>query len=231
MRPANITAVLFDVGGVLQILDHQRVQRALAPIATEISEESIDRAHYVALASVTASTQEVRRDEYFAAYFLALGIPNTRKDEAMNLFLEELGDGSGWTKVVPGAARLLRDIADAGLRLAVVSNTMAGGVEDRLRQSGLCQVGTGAGACVDAIIDSQVAGVRKPDPKIFRTALDAVGAEPDQAAFVGDDLYDDIHGAESVGIHAVHFDPLELCPATDHPHARRVNDIAELLGI
>ena len=44
----------------------------------------------------------------------------------------------------------------------------------------------------------------KPHPEAFRAALDAVGvAEAATAVFVGDRLYDDIHGAANVG-HAHH---------------------------
>ena len=45
----------------------------------------------------------------------------------------------------------------------------------------------------------------KPHPEAFRAALDAVDVkEPERAVFVGDRLYDDIHGAQSVGMRTVY---------------------------
>jgi putative hydrolase of the HAD superfamily len=43
----------------------------------------------------------------------------------------------------------------------------------------------------------------KPDPAIFRAALEAAGCRPDQAVHIGDSLVHDIAGAHRVGIHSV----------------------------
>lgn len=43
----------------------------------------------------------------------------------------------------------------------------------------------------------------KPDPLIFRAALEAVGCQPSQAVHVGDSLTHDVAGACGVGIHSV----------------------------
>jgi putative hydrolase of the HAD superfamily len=45
--------------------------------------------------------------------------------------------------------------------------------------------------------------VRKPDPRIFRRALDALGVEPENALFVGDRLYEDVRGAGELGMTTV----------------------------
>ena len=43
----------------------------------------------------------------------------------------------------------------------------------------------------------------KPDPLIFRAALEAVGCQPSQAIHVGDSLTHDVAGARNIGIHSV----------------------------
>lgn len=47
-------------------------------------------------------------------------------------------------------------------------------------------------------ITAEVVG--KPAPPFFRTALDELGIAPDRAVLIGDDLTDDIGGAQAVGI-------------------------------
>ena len=47
----------------------------------------------------------------------------------------------------------------------------------------------------DVIIDSYVVGVEKPDPAIFRIALDGMGVKPEHAIFVGDIYAIDMLGA------------------------------------
>jgi putative hydrolase of the HAD superfamily len=46
-------------------------------------------------------------------------------------------------------------------------------------------------------------GYRKPDPRLFAAALDALGVRPDQAIYVGNDMYCDIFGAQQAGLRAV----------------------------
>lgn len=50
------------------------------------------------------------------------------------------------------------------------------------------------------IVDSTRVGCAKPDPRIFRSALDALGMEPADAVFVGDSLPRDMAGARAIGM-------------------------------
>ena len=56
---------------------------------------------------------------------------------------------------------------------------------------------------LDAMVFSSEVGLRKPDPRIFQEALDRLGIEPQETVFVGDRLYDDVSGAQAVGMRAV----------------------------
>ena len=52
------------------------------------------------------------------------------------------------------------------------------------------------------MLDSALVGVEKPDPAIFRAALDALGVAPAEALYVGD-LYEvDVVGARAAGMPA-----------------------------
>ena len=51
----------------------------------------------------------------------------------------------------------------------------------------------------DAIIDSQVAGIEKPDPEIFQTALDILNVKASDAIVVGDSYERDIQPAKMLG--------------------------------
>ena len=79
----------------------------------------------------------------------------------------------------------------AGLRTALVSNCNRStrGIVERL----------GLVDSVDAVVLSCEVGSSKPDPLIYRTALDAVDVEPEQAVFV-DDQTAFCDGARALGI-------------------------------
>lgn len=55
----------------------------------------------------------------------------------------------------------------------------------------------------DTVIESAVVGIRKPDPSIFRLAVDAMGLAPDETIVVGDSYDKDIIPAKQAGCHAV----------------------------
>jgi HAD superfamily hydrolase (TIGR01493 family) len=78
----------------------------------------------------------------------------------------------------PDTAEALRLIKDAGLPVAVVSN-IAWDVRDVFDRHGMTDL-------VDEFVLSYVEGVVKPDPKIFLSACDRLGVEPEQALMIGD---------------------------------------------
>ena len=77
-------------------------------------------------------------------------------------------------------------------RLGVVSN-FYGNLEAVCRSSGLAPL-------LDVMADSHCIGAEKPDPAIFRAALDALHAEPETTLFVGDSMRRDCEGAYRAGL-------------------------------
>jgi putative hydrolase of the HAD superfamily len=73
--------------------------------------------------------------------------------------------------------------------------------------------------------------LRKPDPRIYRLALDQLGVEPEQAVFVGDGANDELAGAERVGMTAVGVDSPggELPEDWDGPRIRALPELLELV--
>jgi putative hydrolase of the HAD superfamily len=55
----------------------------------------------------------------------------------------------------------------------------------------------------DSTVFSCSVGLRKPDPRIYRLALDELDVAPEEAIFVGDGANDELAGAERVGMRAV----------------------------
>jgi putative hydrolase of the HAD superfamily len=93
------------------------------------------------------------------------------------------------------AAPALSALRDLGLGLACVSNWDIS-LSEVLERCGL-------GGGLDAVVSSAAAGARKPDPAIFRPALDATGCAPGEALHVGDTPEEDIDAANAAGIPAL----------------------------
>ena len=100
--------------------------------------------------------------------------------------------------VEPDVLTTLEELHTDGYRMGRVSNVS---LLPHLMRADLERLGVAQ--YLDASVFSSEVRVRKPDPRIFREALDRVGTEPDETVFVGDRLYDDIGGAQAVGMRAV----------------------------
>ncbi|WP_339753845.1 YjjG family noncanonical pyrimidine nucleotidase [uncultured Winogradskyella sp.] len=56
------------------------------------------------------------------------------------------------------------------------------------------------------ITNSEMVGVKKPNPKIFNFALDIANANADESIMIGDSIEADIVGANNIGMDTIHFD-------------------------
>lgn len=57
----------------------------------------------------------------------------------------------------------------------------------------------------DPVIISGDVGYRKPDQRLFTAALTAMGMEPSEVLYVGNDMYRDVYGAQRLGMKTVFF--------------------------
>jgi HAD superfamily hydrolase (TIGR01662 family) len=98
------------------------------------------------------------------------------------------------------ALPVLAELRRHGLLLGLVSNT-GRDLDEFVRHHGLD---------VDVALASRQHGKTKPDPTIFRAALDRLGVEPADAAMIGDSLEDDVAGARALGMRAFLLDREQL---------------------
>lgn len=165
----------------------------------------------------------------------ALGLDPATFDEPSLAALEEVYANAAidvLPSVVPGAHDVLTELRGRGFRIGLISNTgrtpgyALREILDRL----------GLATSIDAMVFSNEHGACKPQPSIFETLRDALGVDYEEMMFVGDNLYVDVHGAQRLGITAVHFDPpvrgTAIAPPFEHgldivPHAT-IRDLREL---
>lgn len=91
---------------------------------------------------------------------------------------------------------LIRDLRERGLRTALLSNH-ASNLPDLLRDLGLEDL-------FDVVVVSALEGVVKPDPAIYRRALDRLGVAPEEAVFV-DDQRANVKAAQRLGMTGFRF--------------------------
>ena len=221
--------MLLDVGGIFHLPDHKVIAGACERGGAAIDRDRIDLAHYTATTAFrTDYTGEMPWeqfwDRYIDVYTTTLGVgegDDTRADVVEHLH-NEFTTAAIWRHLIPGSVDGLRAVAATGTRLGVISNA-DGTVGQRLREQEVLQVGPGIGVEVECVIDSGEVGVSKPDPRIFRIALDAIGLEAGQCWYVGDMPGIDVVGARAAGLHVLVMDPFGV-----HGRDRGFDTVASL---
>ena len=102
-------------------------------------------------------------------------------------------------EVAPGTRPMLAELKRRGLKLAVISNW-----DQRLP---LLLERLDLADPFDTFAISAIVGAEKPHPRIFETALAALGVAAERALHVGDSRRDDVEGALGVGMQALLLSP------------------------
>jgi len=204
-----ITVVLFDLDDTL--FDHWASTRAaLADL----------RRRFPALDSLPAALVETEHRRLLEALHLrvlagALTVDEARVERFRQLLALAGGTADGAAAAAAEAAAAYRAAYLAHWRpvegalelLAAVHGRLATGVvtnnvaAEQRQKIAAC----GFGPLLDAVVISEEAGVTKPDPRIFRMALDQLGRPAEEAVMIGDAWETDIAGARAAGIRPIWF--------------------------
>jgi len=218
---ARVDAVLFDWGGTLTPWHSLDLVAQWYPYA-----QVYDAAHAKELAQRLFDAEESiwqrQRDTGGAAgtgnlqrVFDLAGIDTDswQHAEAMDAYLE------AWdphTHTDPDVVPMFEELRADGVKVGVLSNTMwpREHHEAVFRRDGVLHL-------VDGAVYTSETTSGKPHADAFLLAMAAVGmTDPSRVVFVGDRPWDDIHGAQQVGMRAI------LVPHSDIPaHQQMVVDV------
>jgi putative hydrolase of the HAD superfamily len=96
----------------------------------------------------------------------------------------------------PGTEDTLNTLKDHGVKLALLTNGSSEMQRAKIERFGL-------GRYFDAILIEGEIGFGKPDPRVYRMALDKLDVSPEDVWMVGDNLVWDIAGSQRLGIYAI----------------------------
>jgi len=125
-----------------------------------------------------------------------------------------------WSKMDEGTPETLDWFRERGFKLGVISN--AEGQIRRLLEHAHME------ERFDTIIDSGVVGFAKPDERIFKHAVERVGASTASCIHVGDLFEVDVVGARQAGITPILVDRDNLSEEVSCLKVRRVADLPKL---
>jgi putative hydrolase of the HAD superfamily len=227
MTLRRVDAVLFDAGGVLLDLDYAFLKRLLDARHVETTIAALSESESIARTTIDRRVREGGRSseawrDYFRILLTRVGAPPGETESIIDTLAEAHARVGLWTVAIEGAVATVRALKEAGHRLGVVSNA-EGRVERDLD-------GAGYAGLFEAVIDSHVVGVEKPDPKIFRIAMERMEIAPETAIFLGDVPAVDIAGARAAGLTAVLLDRHDLYPDVEAPRLRSIGELPAWIG-
>jgi putative hydrolase of the HAD superfamily len=207
--------VIFDLWNTIAEWPHERWAEVRPRIAERLGvpQEDFDERWYGELASL-------RETGPFAEVLARLDLTPEAAGEVVSLRRDVTREG-----LVPvlGAAETIIALRERGLRTGLITVCS----ED----VPLLWEDTPFHGLFDAEVFSATCGLRKPDPRIYRLALEQLGVEPEEAVFVGDGANDELAGAERVGMRAIGVDSPggELPDDWAGPRIRELPELLELL--
>jgi putative hydrolase of the HAD superfamily len=232
-RLPELEAVLFDAGGTLVRLDLEWICDWLTAHGRPVTVGALRRAEIEGRRRYDASRGtphppgtpnpplgsrgDVR--SYFGGTLEAAGVGPPWLEEALEAMTARQKGHGLWSRPMEGAREVLDLLPGMGLRIACVSNS------DGRAESHLVHAGVRDG--LEFVVDSQLVGVEKPDPGIFRIALDRMGIAAERALYVGDFRSVDEAGARAAGMRFVLLDPFGDYGAPGEP---AIPDITHLPG-
>ncbi len=223
-----VETLFLDAGGVLVFPNWHRVSAALAAQGVAVAPDVLAAAepHAKLLLDVPdriqASNDEERGWTYFNLLLAKAGIERSPATDAALAELHAYHSAHNLWELVPAdvvpALERLRRLAT---RLVVVSNAN-GRLHAALERLGLARF-------FDVVLDSQLEGVEKPDPRLFRIALERSGGRAETTLHVGDFYWIDVRGARAAGLEAALLDPAGLHASADCPRVRSLGELADRL--
>jgi putative hydrolase of the HAD superfamily len=204
-----IRAVLFDLDDTL--FDHRGCAHdALATVRQSqacfqsMPFDELERVHADALEELHAAVMlgrvpvEEARIERFRRLLESAGADDRGElaGELATLYRDAYRNAR---RAVAGAAALIAAVRRHA-RVGIVSNNVLDEQQEKLRVCSLDQF-------IDELVVSGEVGVSKPDPTIFRVALDRLGVTATDTVMVGDSWSADVEGARATGIRAIWFNP------------------------
>ena len=227
----NIDAVVFDWGGTLtrwHDVDFHAESLALAQavVNSEHDHDVNARKLHEAGDTIWGRSRDHQRSATLADLFAEAGL-----DHDPDLLEAYYEFWQPHTPTDPEVGPLWEALRADGLKVGVLSNT----IWPREWHVGFFER-DGVYDLVDGDVYTSEIPWTKPSPDAFRAAMDAVGvSDPSRCVYVGDRLYDDVYGARSAGMRAIHI-PHSTIPASQVGHTEGEPDavahsLAEVHGI
>jgi|SRR5450631_420248 len=186
---SEIKAILWDVGGVLLTNGWDHCERDELFRRFQLDRQAFEERH-------AEANDPWEKGMISASQYLDRTVFYEPRSFTQQQFLDAMKEQS---KVLPNSAlRILAQLAASdSLQMAALNNEARELNDYRIEHFRLRDY-------IPCFLSSCYVGLRKPDAKFFRLALDVLQRRPDEVVFV-DDRDSNADAASALGIHGIHY--------------------------
>jgi len=180
-------AVFIDFGGVIMRTEDKGPRTRLAE-RLGMTDRDLEKLFFESDSSQRASTGEIPEEAHWQSVAETLGVSRPEADKIMTEFFS--GDQVDTTLV-----EFLRSLR-LECKVGLISNAWSG-LRAFITRLNFDDV-------FDEMIISAEVGLMKPDPRIYRLALEKLDVQPGESVFL-DDVLVNVEAARAAGMSAIHF--------------------------
>jgi putative hydrolase of the HAD superfamily len=188
----TIRAVFWDMGGVILRTEDESGRRRWEE-RLGLPPGELSRFVFDSEVSREAVAGRASEDEIWAWVLARLGLPESERRALIEGFF-------GGDRVDERLVAFIRSLRPA-FKTGMITNAWPNVRRFLEDECHLADV-------FDHIVVSAEEGMVKPDPRIYRIALERLGVAPGEAVFI-DDMEENIAGAQAVGMHGIRFEGSE----------------------
>jgi putative hydrolase of the HAD superfamily len=190
----------------------QALFHRLGPNVAEVAQEAD-----VTNPTTSSEASRIFWRHLYTRFLTALGID----DEALRDDLLETFSDKASYKLFPEVLDSFERLRQSGYRLGLISNFERWLEEVLIEEK--------AGEIFDVRVISGIEGVEKPDPEIYRLAIERAGVQPGECVHVGDSIANDLEPATAVGMKAVMIDRSASFPEAQYPRIATLTELPALV--
>jgi len=183
----TIQNIYIDFGGVLVRTDDKGPRTRQAELLG-ITYRDLEKIVFETETSKRASTGEIPEEAHWQAVADALHMSRAESQKVTDEFFAGDRVDQTWTNFLRGVR--------PERKVCLISNAWSG-LRAYITRQGFVDI-------FDHMVISAEVGVMKPDPRIYRLALEELQARPDESVFI-DDMLINVEAVRAVGMAGIHF--------------------------
>ena len=224
----KINVVFFDAGNTILFINFKVIKKILEENGIKTSLTDLKESELKWRTSLEENIEEFQhlKDKeilpfYFSLILKSMNLDKETEEHVVSEIIKRHKKKMLWSIFPSSVYKVIKELRKRDYLVGIISNS-DGRLVNQLKSMKIWEL-------FDTVVDSREVGVEKPDPEIFKIALNRLNAQPEEAIYIGDIYSIDIKPAQRIGMKAILFDPGDFFGHLHCPRIKRIKDVFDFL--